>query len=190
MISISNDDSMFYEDKMPRNVMVTANGKYYPFSVEKTILEIYQRIVGEDTTGTQINAPILNSDVPLIVKTSPNISTEIQREDIVRCINIEKREDAGDELKMGGEYRVIDIAKSNGQVIYYEVLDDSAPTKYRLVLRPTECELARKAKPKEKKIEIFQQVVKCESCKEEMVLHKIDDIYQGICEFCKTANVK
>lgn len=111
---------------------------------------------------------------------------EIEREDIVKCVKLHPREPGSDcDLSVGDLYRVIDIKKQNGELLYYEVIDDNSKNKTRIVISPDEVELIKKAvKPSPRK-NIVQSTVFCD-CGFENVINLVPgtDIFSGQCEKC------
>lgn len=111
----------------------------------------------------------------------------IEREDIVMCVKLLPRDidnNTEEDLQLGKEFRVIDIYKKDGKVFYYEVVNDDAPTRYRIPAFPEEIELRRKRGPKEAKREVFTTIKNCPECGTENGLEKIQGVYAGFCTKC------
>jgi len=164
------EDNGFLHDGKPTLVVLVIDGKTrIPYEATKTIQELYVDVaklgVKEDiniienfvhgecptiTTG-KFDLEKLKSSGDALV----NALSEIEKEDIVKCIKVHPREEgAGCNLKVGNEYRVLsrvfDINEdgSKGKVLSYDIVDDNSKASFRIKCLPDEIELLRKRKVK------------------------------------------
>lgn len=205
-IELCEDNGVLNGGK-PTLVIVLIDGKQrIPYPADKTIQQLYEDVGkiplvlnneiiqplnlypgGLDYSRGEPKEPFEGKELkPGVVHQNP---WSIEREDIVRCIKAYEREGNND-LKVGDQYRVIDIKKYNGRVEYYEVLDDNAPAKYRIKVAPEEIELLRKAPPKEPKNNNYKDIIKRCSCGTENALVLIGDRYEGLCTKCQCSLIE
>ncbi len=207
-IILGEDDAIFHGG-VPKNIVVTVtmdDGKKvkFPYSAEKSMSSLYEDIRNFCPSAPEHKGEVVPSvrsefkipprdeskDRQLVIS-DPN---KIEREDIVRCVVLEKRESSCD-LKVGGEYRVLkairkDIPTADGkiQTVYdgYEVIDDTSASPIRTFVFPHEVQLLRKRTPPPEKISNYEEIVICAECKEPsaLVLDKEKDKYVGECVKC------
>lgn len=114
----------------------------------------------------------------------------IQREDIVTCVRQEKDIDGNvnEEIEVGKQYRVIEIVKKAGKVIYYEVLDDAKGDRIRIQILPSEVELFKKyVRTTPPRKEVFEITKTCD-CGEIVSLSLNGETYEGVCEECRATH--
>ena len=180
------EDNGFLNNGKPTLVVLVIDGKIrIPYEATKTIQELYvdvQKMNSQPVTTTTAIPFVFVEDEPIQIFTN----NEIEREDIIKCHRLEKDVDGNvnDDLEIGKEYRVIDIYKSAGKVTYYELLDDEKDDKIRIPCLPSEIELVKKHEIKEPKKQIFDTIVTCDGCKEQVALLLEGDTYTGSCEKC------
>lgn len=112
----------------------------------------------------------------------------IQKEDIIKCIFVEERDDGVDSDLIpvpGKEYRVIDILRKGKKKIGYEVLDDESDNKIRMFMFPHELELLRKRRKSPPRVMLPSILKKC-ACGEDVVLllNNAGTDFECICESC------
>lgn len=196
-IELCEDNGML-NDGVPTLVVLVVDGRHrIPYEATKTIQELYQ-----DASKLVDNPIVLSTkDITLPLITDPALmgeavwinpkSKEIERNDIVTCIEIIKdvdgNEPEGRDLELGKEYRIMDIYKQDGKVTYYDVLDDAKDNKIRIPCFPKEIRLFKKhvKKTNPVKTNYFQHEFKCD-CGEKTVLTKEagESFYTGKCEKC------
>lgn len=179
----------------------------FPYDASKSVSALY-----EDCRAFGGNAPVVIHEeykpllreptkfIPPAKAPEPEIRTnDIEREDIVICIQVLKRgeDDAAKDpdIRLGAEYRVLKIHKvtvsneageSKAHVEYYDVIDDNAPVKRRLAVYPQEIQLLRKHTPGPAQELKYEMIHACGFCKtaNALVLDNVKDKYVGICTKC------
>ncbi len=194
-IELCNDNGFLFNNGVPTLVVLVVNGKTrIPYEATKTIQELYQDVqkLNDSKEPSQYEKdcyvdPTKETPAQTFWKQAEQkFSHVIEREDIIKCTNLMKDIDGNvnENVEIGKEYRVIDIHKQNGKLTYYDILDDSADTKHRIQILPSEIELVRKHVKQPPRSVVPQMTVKCLSCNEVNVVFKIDGVYQGKCEKC------
>lgn len=204
-IFLGEDDGFLFAG-VPRNIVVTVitdDGKKtkFPYDAKKSMARLYKDVrdfIHESNYSEhkeEIPKPYIPARDPSLDKhLVVSDGNKIEREDIVSCIHLEKRESSCD-LKVGGQYRVLkafrkDLPDANGKMhtIYdgYDVIDDSSASPIRTFVFPHEVVLLRKRSPAPQKTSNFEQIVSCAECGEPsaLVLDKEKDKYIGECFKC------
>lgn len=126
----------------------------------------------------------------------------IEKEDIVTLVklNTDVRDNnfsgSLSPLVVGMEYRVIAVlgqtiptpdGKGVKKIVQgYEVLDDSASTKERMVVLPDEVQLrSKRISNIIPKVSAVEEVLECPSCGSKNSLTLKDDLFVGVCDNCK-----
>lgn len=195
------EDNGFMNDGKPTLIVLVVtrdDGKQLriPYEADKTIQQLYidvQKVTKLEVLNKYVqdgSIDLFKAIVKDVVETrissesKDNVSkvNEIGREDIVKCVRLEKDMDGNvnEDISIGTEYRIIDIHKVNGQLHYYEVLDDSKGDKIRIPILPVEVELVRKFIPPPPRKQVFEISKKCE-CGEMNALDLNGDQYEGVC---------
>ena len=206
------EDNGFLNNGKPTLVVLVIDGRTrIPYEATKTIQQLYEDIAKmpqptdmslddnvpvmtiEDVGNSAEHKKILAEQViPSLsqndVKLKPSEITEIEREDIVKCVKVYPRDEGADnDLEVDHEYRVISIKKEKGVILFYDIIDDNAGTKYRITCLPDEIELLRKRQPKTNPVkkDYFQEMMKCAQCGTENALDLVGDKYVGECMKCQ-----
>lgn len=197
------EDNGFMNDGQPTLVVLVVtrdDGKQVriPYEAGKTIQQLYIDVQKVNVTKEDIktvypeNFPLQEPESnfkKLVVRPPPyeDRSNQIEREDVIKCIKLHPREDDSNDLAVGKEYRIIDIAKKNGVLSYYEVLDDASDTKIRITMLPDEVELVKKfVRPPPRK-QVYEDFGPCPACGAKNSLELKNDMYVGTCTLCGTA---
>ena len=142
MITLLDGDGFLYPDGKAQDIIVSVDGKTFPFSATKSLQDLYEAVKRMPSEHAVLSVPIPSSFVvesgtalPLSSIESPKPNM-IERGDILECL-VEPQygpdlPDDGTGIKKGGEYRVIDIRKQNGELVGYDVIDDSARFQIRI----------------------------------------------------------
>lgn len=161
-----------------------------PYQANKKISDLYvdarKLAINKDIESIEQFVSQQKEHSSQVILDSSN-NKEIQREDIVTCIRQEKDIDGNvnDEIEIGKQYRVIDIIKKAGKILYYEVLDDAKGDRIRVPILPSEVELTKKfVRTNPPRKEVFEITKKC-TCGEIVVLTLNENIYEGTCEVCR-----
>lgn len=190
-IELCEDNGLISNDNIPTLIIVLVtfdDGKQVriPYEANRTIEQLYKDVRGISFIPP-INIPVMPATQIENNKPKNNLSNTICREDIVKCIKLEKDMDGNTnpDLEIGKEYRVIDIYKSNGMVTYYEVLNDNADAKIRISVLPSEVELLRKFVPGLPKRNVKSTALNCE-CGGIMqfLFFPSDGKFHGHCDAC------
>ena len=190
------EDNGFLNDGKPTLVVLVVDGKIrIPYEATKTIQELYEDVAklpkSKDMSLFE-NIPVVDFNDPEKEVVKPiDFTGQIEREDIVKCTNLEKDLDGNvnPDIKIGNEYRVSEIHKHNGVMTYLEVYDDSHSDKGRIAVLPSEVELVRKRVKQPPRKQILEMTKKCDECEEinAIYLNKETDMYEGICIRCGVA---
>lgn len=191
-IELCEDNGLLFDDGRPTLVVLVITTDdvrkiRVPYQADKTIQQLYD----DARRLTPKAQSTLESDVPIHdfgpMETKKDINSIIEREDIVKCVELIKDETGaaieGREFYLNEEYRVVDIIKKNNVVIGYDVIDDKSDFKLRIRCYPCEIKLSRKHRPQPPRITVPDMIKKCD-CGEENVLFLQDGIYRGKCERC------
>lgn len=207
-VELCEDDGFLFNGT-PKSivVLVTADdGRKvkFPYNAKNSLAKLYM-----DAREFCINVPhstfIDNSELAMSKLSLRDSSKDkhftladpnkIEREDIVRCIMLEKREDSCS-LKVGGEYRILKVHRKdfptgpNGemQTVYdgYDVVDDNSPNPIRTMVFPHEVTLLRKRTPPNQKVRILEEIINCGFCQEPnaLPLNEEKNKYIGSCSKC------
>lgn len=178
------EDNGFLNNGKPTLVVLVIDGKTrIPYEATKTIQELYFEVANLS------QAPAVCE----IVKEEPKVvevaeSKDIEREDIVKCVRLEKDLDGNvnEDVEIGKEYRIIDIIKVQGNLACYEVLDDNKDDKIRIPIRPDEVELVRKHFKKKPRRQSYEITKRCAECKEDnsLLLNDVTGQYECECSKC------
>ena len=149
------EDNGFLNGGKPTLVVLVIDGKHrIPYEATKTIQELYADVAKVCDIDATLQLETALSPLYLSNEIKPTTTgkfdlTEIQKEDIVKCIKVHPREEGADcDLEIGDEYRVLSITKDRGQATSYDIVDDNSPTPYRIRCIADEIELSRKRKIK------------------------------------------
>ena len=229
-LEILEGDEYLYEDGKPRNIIIVIDGKRMIIPTVKTIAELCDIVkrtlplcpsVIMQPTATEILAQGLSEQKPgpqhlcgycgdtgkidghpciCAREKTLSFSTQIEREDIVRCVKVVDSDLKGvdgptRDIVIGGRYRVLstkkaDIANIDGKVERmtqsYDIIDDAAAIPRRITVYPGEIELVQKAKPRPPVVRKFEMIAACGACGESNALMLESDIdkYVGICTKC------
>ena len=182
-IELCEDNGFLNNGKPTLVVLVIDDKTRIPYEATKTIQELYVDVAKLAPAECSVVKEEIVSEPVAVVE-----SKDIEREDIVKCVRLEKDLDGNvnEEIEIGKEYRVIDIIKAQGKLVCYEVLDDSKNDKIRIPIRPDEVELVRKHFKKKPRRQSFEIIKKCAECKEENPLWLNDTTgqYEGECSKC------
>lgn len=203
-ITLEEDNGFLTDGKPTLVVLVVADdqGKQVriPYEATRTIQELYQDVAKIEFKA--VVAPFVNQiDPPPLPKEAVKpyqddlhkrldhgqvLKNEIEREDIIKCIKQEKDLDGNvnEDIEVGKEYRVLDIYKNQGKVIYYDVLDDEKDSKIRIPILPCEVELVKKHTIHPKRKTVPDMIKSCEICGEQNAIQLNGDKYEGKCEKC------
>lgn len=193
-IELCEDNGVLNGGK-PTLVIVLIDGKTrVPYPADKTIQQLY-----EDVYRMLPTIPFKQPEIPQISTPTPIMNTsigsiEIEREDMVKCVKVIKREigmDLNNTPKMGGIYRVLDIHKAGGEVIGYDVLDDVANNKIRMPVFKDEVALHQKFVKPAPRIEVLSVTKLC-ACGEisAIPLNEEGSMYIGPCSKCSAQLVE
>ncbi len=202
-IELTDDNGMLHDGK-PTLVVLVIDGKHrIPYEATKTIQELYEDVAKmnpEDRIYFSSPDGLKKlSEFPREVVTSNDsvtvpITDEIEKEDIVKCVKVHNRgegltnvEVPESELEVGKEYRVFNIKKELGKVVYYELMDDNAKEQNLIGCLLDEVELLRKRKVKTNPVkkDYKQEMMKCSNCSTMNALELIEDKFVGECVKCK-----
>lgn len=161
-----------------------------PYQADKTIAELYADV---GKVAKVVPTPVITNKVSEVFPVEKIAAHEIpmdrfsiEREDIVKCVKLHPRDpEAGCELTVGNEYRVIDISKQKGVIAYYEVLDDKSDNKIRIPVMPDEIELVRKRVMPAPRKQVFEIIKRCDACGEVNSMELNGDNYECSCIKCK-----
>lgn len=204
-IELCEDNGFMFDDGKPTLVVLIITdeqGKQarIPYQAECTIQNLYadaKRIIESPNTKFinqpkvepfMVYPPNVRSKEPIAIDVIKSIKTnEIEREDIVTCVHLERDIDGNTnpELEIGHDYRVIDIFKQGGKITYYEVLNDIKKDMIRIPILPTEVKLKTKFIPGPPRKQVFEITKKC-LCGEICALELNGDRYSGECVKCGT----
>lgn len=191
-IELCEDNGFMSEDGKPTLVVLVVtrdDGKQVriPYYADHTIQQLYedvQKIGHVEISAHSIEenpAPVMSNRVDVL----PLKGSTIERNDIIKCVHLEKDLDGNPnpDLEIGKEYRVIDIVTNGKVVAYYEVIDDNANEKMRIPIFPTECALVKKFTPGPPRRQVFEMTKMCD-CGEVNSIELNGDRYVGQCEKC------
>lgn len=203
-IELGENDSLLFEDGIPRSIVVTVitdGGKkhVFPYPSEKSMSALYadvKRLTGLTGEQVKISSALSLETLPSVptetpapappISSNPN---EIEAEDIVRCVNVFSRYDGPGqpptvELQTGAEYRVLKVHRmmvdvpGQGQIRQatgYDIINDNAPVPKRVTVFPNEVVLVRKRAPAAPKVLKFEMMAACGYCGTDNAL-AIDEI--------------
>jgi len=180
MIQLLEGDGFLYDDGKPRNIIVSVDGKKFPFSAERTISDLY--IAAEKMPGG--NKPALPEPVSEIVnRVITSIPNAIEKNDIVRYTGPISPNNI--DLSHEAEYRVIahegGVLLANGM---YNIINDKSGFPLRLNVPKQFVVLVRKNPiiPIQRK-DNFEILDKCK-CGEDVVLTLSGNTYSTVCSKC------
>ena len=181
-IKLLEGDGFLYTDGKAQNIIVSVNGATFPFSAAKTIQDLYEAV--KKISGDQLNP---QPDPVVTVAIPARESSDLERSDIVKCILEPPPDPMGKTddrtMKLGREYRIIDIYKKNGIVTYYEVLDDASGNAIRIPAMPFEIQRVKKHEPYPVKKHVTYNDMTCE-CGQLNAIEPIGEWYVGQCVKC------
>jgi len=203
-IELTDDNGVLHDGKPTLVVLVIDGVKRIPYEATKTIQELYEDVAKMplvlDSNEVLLPLNLSTSDIhsPQVYTDQENksapmidgllIENVIQKEDIVKCIKVHERLEGADvDLEVGGEYRVLSIKKERGQVMSYDLMNDSSTNQFRITCTPDEVQLLRKRQPKTNpvKTDYKQEIMKCAVCSTDNALELVGDKYVGECLKCK-----
>lgn len=179
------------------------NGKIVriPYEANKTIQDLYSDIARMPLDILPSVKPIPAGPIPrkkdpssivseILGQDQPVDPNAIEREDLVKCVQVIKREfgiDLNTTPQMGRIYRVIDIMKVDGNVLGYDVLDDQANNKIRIPAFANEVVLHQKHVKQAPRLTVFSVTKTCHNCQELNALNLNDEgtMYTGKCSKCQ-----
>jgi hypothetical protein len=173
-----------------KNIVVSIDGRRIILPIKTTLqglLELVRKAGLKPQTDIHTEM-LVKESTKAIDDTIINATSEIQKEDIVKCVRVLERAQGADvDIRMGGEYRVLGMKKivSGGQTVveHYEVVDDNAPVPRRVMVSPVEVVLLRKHVAGPKKVLVYEEIFPCE-CGEPTActLDSIKNKYIGQCK--------
>jgi hypothetical protein len=173
-----------------KNIVVSIDGRRIILPIKTTLqglLELVRKAGLKPQTDIHTEM-LVKESTKAIDDTIINATSEIQKEDIVKCVRVLERAQGADvDIRMGGEYRVLGMKKivSGGQTVveHYEVVDDNAPVPRRVMVSPVEVVLLRKHVAGPKKVLVYEEMFPCkcgEPCA--LTLDAVKNKYIGQCK--------
>jgi hypothetical protein len=183
-IELMEGDELTQPDGKPRNIFLSIEGKKMILPTNKTILDLLDIGKGIEPSKATLEPLIpLKTENKPIVEEQPkakDLTGEIQREDLVKCIFVKERfkDKGGAELIesgliLGKIYRVLKVSKvgvtepGTNELVWlikhYELIDDKAEIPTRIYAFPGEVELFQKRGAPLEKIMVPSEMFTC-SC--------------------------
>lgn len=198
-IELCEDNGCFSDDGVPSIVIVQLTGDdgkvvRVPYKAQRKIADIYRDAV--KMMEKAVSRPMFQTAMfPIkVINEAAEVPQKffdnflIEREDIVNCIKVIPRDEGVEQdiiPVVGQEYRVLNIVKQNGEIIFYEVLDDKKDNKIRMPVYAEEVSLLRKRIPPPIKVQTFSTIKRCVCGEENAIdLHFDGDRYSGKCVKC------
>ena len=205
------------QDSELNAVIAVINGQRKILSLSKTIKDVIEMpgIPVVDHQQTELSVKAFTDTANELMKMSvegrssypKEESTDIQREDLVKVVNIAKglSDTAGNELVTryglvnGNIYRVLKVNATNivmpndpdkmTKIINsLEIIDDQAPRPERIAVFPNEVVLYKKRDKKQSVVvNKISELLKCPYCGETNALILEGDIFKGKCSKCDAA---
>lgn len=188
IIQIGQDDGVLHGG-IPKLVVLTITDVErqitFPFPADQPIAAIYaaaQMALGKNLGTTVAMGGEVDTVVTTFLPVQPPIASlfpgKIQVRDLVRYTGAPS--EAGDDLKTGGIYRVLELEKAIA-----EIIDDAAPTRIRLTVARVDIELHEKAKPNVvKRKRVFETSAVCVCGVTNALPKGADGFYRGQCNEC------
>lgn len=185
-IELTDSNGCIQPDGIPTLVILLIDGmRRIPYPADRTIQQLYYDVqkLNKDATGPHGQGSVGEVAPQQLPPPLQDLNT-IQREDIVKCVKMRPRDPGSNQdLKVGDEYRVVEIISKNKIVEGYELIDDNSDFRMRITVTPDEIELVRKAPPKKPREMNFQITKNCE-CGEINVLELNGNQYECNCVKC------
>lgn len=205
-IELCEDNGFLSTDGKPSLVVLVVTGDdgnqmRIPYAAKNTIATLYKDVknflISKNIDRIE-NVVAWDSDKEAIaIQCGDNIekkfaekdSKVIEREDIVKCIRLEKDLDGNvnEDITVGKTYRVIEIIKKDKNVVLYEVLDDEKNNKIRISVLPSEVMLFRKSvRTSAPRVQNLETIEKC-TCGADVCLASSigGKVYEGTCDTCR-----
>lgn len=200
-IELCEDNGFLSPDGKPSLVVLVVTGDdghqmRIPYAAKNTIATLYKDVksffIAKDID--RIESVVVHpfdkvQESSSQVKLDSSNKDKIEREDIVKCVRLEKDLDGNvnEEIAVGKTYRVIEIIKKDKKVVLYEVLDDEKNNKIRISVLPSEMELFKKyVRSSTPRVQNLETIEKCVCGADVCLTSSISGkVYEGTCETCR-----
>ena len=205
-IELCEDNGFLSPDGKPSLVVLVVTGDdghqiRIPYAAKNTIATLYKDVkkffntydidkIEDVVSGNSDKEAIaIQYGDNIAKKFAEKDSKVIEREDIVKCIRLEKDLDGNvnEDIAVGKTYRVIEIIKKDKNVVFYEVLDDEKNNKIRISVLPSEVILFKKfVRTSAPRVQNLETIEKCTCGADVCLTSSISGkVYEGTCETCR-----